>query len=154
MDFKNIGDSLSTEDFNAIVSLYRHFIEHNESIRINDEITGQYGNYEFDIEDTTILDTGILVTEETITAEPKVRLSENLFKFATYTLQLQVLHYTGVNILDDITPSNFKVVDTLEVELETDEWVNIPVSTIEEGYIISFDAKVNIKHDKTIVGDA
>lgn len=153
MDFKSLGDQLGTDDFNAIVSLYRHFIEHNEQIRINDDVCGQYGEYEFDIEDTTILDTGILVTDETITAEPKVKLTSNLFKFATYTLQLQVLHYTGVNILDDITPSNFKVVDTLEVELETDEWVNIPVSTIEEGYIISFDAKVNIKHDKTIVGD-
>jgi hypothetical protein len=35
------------------------------------------------------------------------------------------------------------------VELVNGEWVDIPVEDIEHGYIISFDATVNITHDKS-----
>lgn len=150
-NFKSIGDSLSTNEFNGLISLYRHFKVHQDSIRINDEVNTDFGKYEFDIEDTTILDTGILITDETISAEPKVKLSNALFSNSTYTLVLEVLHYIGVNILDDVTPSNFKVVDTLEVELLPNEWVDIPVTDLEEDYIISFDATVKITHDKTVI---
>ena len=148
-DFYEIGDQLSTEDFNAIISLFRHFITHHEDIRIKDSVTGEYATYLFDLEDTTILDSGMIVNAETIAAEPKVKLTQPIFKDSTYTLLLKVIHYTGVNILDNST-SNFKVIDTLEVELIEDTWVDIPLDDIEEGYIISFDSEITIKHDKTI----
>ena len=146
--YYDIGDQLTTAEYNAIISMLRHSVTHSDTIRIGESYNGDYGFYEFDIEDTTVLDTGILITDETITAEPKVKLSNPSFHFSTYTLQLSILHYTGVNIFDDDN-TDYKVVDTLEIELEPDTWVPIPVETIEHGYIISFDAEVQIRHDKS-----
>ena len=146
--YYDIGDQLTTAKYNAIISMLRHSVTHNDEIRISEQYTGEYGFYEFDIEDTTVLDTGILVTDETISAEPKVKLSNPSFHFSTYTLQLSILHYTGVNIFDGDN-TDYKVIDTLEVELVNGEWVDIPVEDIEHGYIISFDAEVQIKHDKS-----
>ena len=147
--YYSIGDSLTTNQFNQIVSLLRNSIIHNDAIRINETVDGIYGKYEFDIDDCTFLDTGMLITDETISAEPKVKLTDNVFRWSTYTLQLKVFHYTGVNILDDIDPSDLKVVDTVEVELTPNTWVDIPVDDLEENYIISFDTNVAITHDKT-----
>lgn len=149
--YKDISDSLTTAEYNGLISLLRRSQTHNDKLRIKESVTGEYGEYLFDIDDVTFLDTGILITDETITAEPKVKLTNNFFKHSTYTLILNVIHYTGVNILDDVTPSDYKVVDTLEIELTPEEWVDIPVTDLEEGYIISFDCKVNITHDKTII---
>ncbi len=148
-DFKSIGSNLTTGEFNGVVSLFKHFKKHYDFIKINDNVSAEYGDYEFDIEDTTILDTGILITDETIEAEPKIRLSSPLFHYSTYILKLQVLHYTGVNILDEESKIDFKVVDTLEIPLDENSWVNIPVETLEHGYVISFDATIEITHNKT-----
>lgn len=145
--YYDIGDQLTTAEYNAIISMLRHSVTHNDEIRISEQYTGEYGFYEFDIEDTTVLDTGILVTDETITAEPKVKLTNPVFHYSTYTLTLSILHYTGVNIFDGDN-TDYKVIDTLEVELVNGEWVDIPVEDIEHGYIISFDAEVQIRHDK------
>ncbi|MBR1748849.1 MAG: Ig-like domain-containing protein [Bacilli bacterium] len=70
-----------------------------------------------------------------------------MFRWSSYILKLEVIHYTGVNILDDTT-SDFKVVETLEIELTPNEWVNIPVESLEQDYIISLDTTVEIRHDK------
>ena len=147
-DFKSIGDQLTTNEFNGLISMYRNFVTHKDEFDIQDTVIGDYGKYCFDIQDTTVLDSGLLVTSETISAEPKVKLMDNVFKNSTYTLILEVIHYTGASILDD-DPTDFKVTETLEIELVPNEWVPIPVTDIEAGYIISFDAKVNIKHDQT-----
>ena len=79
-DYYEIGDSLTTPQFNAIVSMLRQNITHNDNIRINPVVNGLYGDYEFDIQDCSFLDTGILLSNDTISAEPKVRLSNNLFQ--------------------------------------------------------------------------
>ena len=146
--YHSIGDNLSNAQFNHIVSLLRNSILHEDTLRINNVVEGLYGDYEFDVDDVSYLDTGIRITPETISAEPKVRLTNPVFRWSRYTLKLSVLHYTGVNILDDISPSNFKVVETLTVELSKNEWVDIPVEDLEQDYIISFDCVVEISHDK------
>ena len=148
-DFKTIGSNLTTTEFNGRVSLYKHFKKHYESFRITDTVNGDYADYVFDIADTTVLDNGIVITDETITAEPKVKLTNPVFHYSTYILKLDVLHYSGVNIFDDETPTDFKVVDTLEIPLEPDTWVDIPVTGLEQGYIISFDSNIEITHDLT-----
>ena len=151
--YYDIDDSLTTNQFNAYVSLLRHNTIHNDSIRIADNVNGAYGNYEFDLDGCTILDNGIVITDETITAQPQVRLTGNVFHYSTYTLKLSILHYTGVNILNDITPSDFIVVDTLEIELIPNTWIPIPISNIENGYIIDFDTTVEIAHNKPVISD-
>ena len=148
-DYYDIGDTLTTNEYNGIVSLLKHNSVHKLDFEILETITGDYGEYLFDLDDVTFLDNGILITDETISAEPKVKLINNFFKYSTYTLKLQVMHYTGVNIKDYRPPSNNKVIDTLEIELIPNTWVDIPVTDLEEGYIILYDASIEIHHDKT-----
>ena len=147
-DFKSIGDQLTDAEFNGIISMCRNFITHKDEFDIQDTVIGDYGKYCFDIQDTTVLDSGLLVTNETISAEPKVKLMNSIFKNSTYTLILEVIHYTGASILDD-DPTDFKVTETLEIELIPNTWVDIPLTDIEAGYIISFDTDVVISHDRT-----
>lgn len=146
--YYEIGDQLTESQFNAYISLLKQNIRHTGSFRISQsEIQGSYGTYEFDISNATIIDNGIIVTDETITAQPKVKLSDNVFRWSSYILKLDIIHYTGANILDDTT-SDFKVVETIEIELVPNQWVDIPVETLETDYIISLDATVEIRHNK------
>lgn len=148
-----IGDQLTESQFNAYVSLLRQFVKHSEEITISDSVTGIYGNYLFDIDGTTLIDSGMIVTDETIQAEPKVKLTDNVFSASKYILKLTILHYTGVNILDDVTPSDFIVKDTLEIELEKNKWINIPVTDLQTDYIIDFNATIEIDHSNPIIQD-
>lgn len=150
MEFKAISDELTTEEFNAIVSMFRHFKTIKKPLRINEQVLGDYGTYNFNMDGVTFVDNGILITNETIHAEPSVMLTDNQFTHSTYTLTLQVLHNTSLNILDDYI-TDFKVVETLDLELIPDEEITIPVDELEQGYIISFDSFIEIKHDKTIM---
>jgi len=151
LHFKSIGDNLTEEEYNGIVSLLRHFNKHTETFRINETVTGEYGDYLFDLEDVTFLDNGILVSEDTILAEPKVKLTNADFKNSKYILQLKVLHYSDVNILEDMSITDYKVIETIEVELTEDVWVDIPLTGLEEDYIILYDCNILISHDNTIV---
>lgn len=145
--YYDISDSLTLNEYHNIVSLLRKSIINNDSIDILNDTIGEYGNYLFDIEGCTLIDTGLIVNDETRTAQPKVQLTDNVFRFSTYTLKMEVLHYTGVNIFDDNT-SDYKVVDTLEIELEPNVWVDIPLSGLEDDYVISLTGNVEIRHDK------
>lgn len=146
--YYDIGDTLTTAQFNSVVSLLRQNTVNNDSIRIGSDYTGEYGEYEFDIEGTTIVDTGIVITDETLENGIKVKLVNPVFHYSTYTLQLQVLHYTDVNVMDDDN-EDFKVIEALNVELTDNEWVDVDLSELEEGYIILLDSNVSITHDKT-----
>lgn len=151
--YYGLDDSLTTAQFNGIVSLLRSSTIHNDTFDILEDVTGNYGKYLFNIDGCTVLDTGIVVDSDTILAEPKVKLTNNVFHYSTYTLKLPVIHFTGVNIFDG-DDDEYIVVDTLEIELVPDTWVNIPLTTFETGYIISKNAIVEIKHDKPVITDA
>ena len=148
--YYSIGDTLTTSQYNSIISLLRRNTIHNDTFRIDDTITGTYGKYEFDIDDVTFLDTGILITDDTITAEPKVKLTDNVFSNSTYTLKLTVYHYTDVNLLEGDN-EDFKETETVEVELTPDTWVEIPVTDMNNNDIITYNAEVVITHDKPII---
>ena len=45
VEYFDITDSLSTEEFNMVVSLLRQNIIHNDAINIMEEVTGSYGKY-------------------------------------------------------------------------------------------------------------
>jgi len=146
--YYEIGDQLTESQYNAYISLLKQNVRHTGDFRITQgQIQGSYGTYEFDIDGATLIDNGIIVTDETIASQPKVKLTDNVFRWSSYILKLDIIHYTGVNILDDTT-SDFKVVETIEIELTPNEWVIIPVTTLEKDYIISLDASVEIRHDK------
>ena len=152
ISYYGLSDSLTTAQFNGIVSLLRSTTIHKDSFNILEDVTGKYGNYLFSVDGCTVLDTGIVVDSDTVSAEPKVKLTDNVFHYSTYTLKLPVIHYTGVNIFDG-DAEEYIVVDTLEIELVPDTWVTIPLEDLETGYIIGLDAVVEIVHDKPVIPD-
>ena len=148
----DVGDTLTTNQYNQIVSLLRSNVIMNDKIKISEAYTGSYGKYLFDIADTTVIDTGIVITDETISAEPKVMLQDNLLHYAKYTLQLKVLHYTGAKV-EDTDTTDYTVIDTLEIILTPNTWVDIPVNNLNEDYIICLNANVKITFDTPVIQD-
>ena len=147
VEYYGVGDSLTLNEYNGVVSLLRNSMMHSDTVNMLSDTVGDYGNYRFSVDGCTVLDTGLVVNDETRAAEPKVMLTDNVFHYSTYTLKLEVLHFTGVNVLDDDT-GDYRVVDTLELELVKDTWVPFPLDDLEDNYIISLDAVVDITHDK------
>lgn len=150
--YYNIGDSLTTAQFNSIVDLLRNNTVHQDSFRIKQGmVNGEWGDYTFDIESTTIVDNGILVTDETLTNLGTVMLTAPKFHYTTYTLKLKVYHMTDINIGD--TSADNIVVDTLSIVLEEDVAKTIPFNTLDYSYVIGLDATVEIKHDVPVIPD-
>ena len=148
--FFEIGENLTTDQFNSIVSLLRQNTIHNDTFNIIEETPGDFGKYLFNVDGCTIIDAGIVIDDETRQAAPQVKLTDNVFHYSTYILQLSIVHYTGVNILDDST-ENYIVKETMELELHPNEWVTIPLAGLEDGYLISLDTNVKIIHDHPVI---
>lgn len=152
MSYKNIGDSLTTDEFNAIVSLLKHNKTLVDELEIkNGAVNGEYGTYTFDLESTTVVDNGILITDETLTSLGAVKLTNPVFSNATYKLHLTVISMEEPNILDD-NKSETTTTD-LEITLEKNVAVPIPFETLTNYCIILFNASIEIKQDQpTIIG--
>ena len=151
--YYNIADSLSDAQFNSIVDLLRNNTVHSDSFRLKQGlVTGEWANYTFDIDGTTIVDNGILITDETLTSLGTVMMTNPKFHYTTYTLKLNVYHMTDINVCDDVSDNNI-VVDTLSIVLVEDEAVTIPFNTLDYSYIVGFDATVEIKHDVPVIPD-
>ena len=149
-EYYEIGDTLTINQFNTIVDLLRKNTIHKDTFSLKQGLVeGIYGNYTFDINSTTILDNGILITDETLTNLGTVKLEDAVFKNATYNLKLKVYHITDVNVCD-ISDDNI-IVDTLTVELENNTAKTIPFDTLGYSYIVGFDAEIEIIHNKPII---
>lgn len=145
-----INDRLSVSEFNAIVQQFRSNYQFTEEININNSsVDGIYGNYLFNLESTTIVDTGVLITRETLENIGTVRLINPVFKYSTYTLILKVYSVEDINI--GLNSRNNIEVTTLEVELTEDTDVKIPFETLNLNNIVGFDATVNIVHNKPVI---
>ena len=144
------GDELTDAQFNSIISLLLKQTIFNDNITLNNgQVPGTYASYTFNIESTTVIDTGILITRETLTNLGTVTLNDPTFNNATYTLKLTVVHNVDVNITevdDDNTETT-----TLEVELSPGVEVDIPFETLDYNYVVLKDASVTIKHDKPFI---
>ena len=151
--YYNIADSLSDAQFNSIVDLLRNNTVHSDSFRLKQGlVTGEWANYTFDIDGTTIVDNGILITDETLTSLGTVMMTNPKFHYTTYTLKLNVYHMTDINVCDDVSDNNI-VVDTLSIVLVEDEAVTIPFNTLDYSYVVGFDATVEIRHDVPVIPD-
>ena len=151
INYKNIGDNLSDGDLNAISCLLRHNKTLDESIKIlNGEVNGEYGDYTFNINSSTIVDNGILITDKTLTSLGTVRLSNPKLNKSTYYLELTVLTSDAIHIFDNEIIGD-RTKHKITLELVENEEVQIPYTEIEKHRIISFQAKITIKHDKPII---
>jgi len=145
MEFKDIGDNLTLSEYNAIVSLLRNNCPFSEQIKINNKkVTGEYGEYVFDLESTTILDTGILVSNETMSSIGTVKLENPVFPHSEYIIKFNVYSIEDYNVFDGDTDGI--IVTPLEITLENNVAVNIPFETLDLNNIIGFDAEIQINH--------
>ena len=146
-----LGHELTLSEYNGFVQLLRACVPFEDNIKIKDNVThGTYADYRFNLADVTIVDNGILITEETLTANPTVRLLNPLFKNSSYTLKLDVFSISDVNVLSDNSRDNITH-ETLTVPLTLDTDVELDLGELDFNRIISFNASVEINHDKPII---
>ena len=149
--YYDIGDELTVEEFNGIISMLRKFIKHTDNIRLTQgTIKGTYGDYILDIDNTTMTDKGIIITNGTISQGGSVRLENNAFESSKYRLHLKVYHFTDINITGEESEDNI-VWEDLIIDLKPYEDVQIPFNELGEDYVIIFDAQVNIDHTTPII---
>ena len=146
VNFKAIGSTLTAAELNAYASLLQHNKTLTDQFKLkNGVINGVYGNYEFDLSNASIVDNGILITDETLSNNITVKLS-NATQYATYTLHFTVVRYGDVNILEEPT-ENIESFD-LSVDLIADTIVNIPLDSLQEYDVILFNSNITIQHNK------
>lgn len=149
-DVYSIGDNLTQNEFNNIIRLLRTNNVHTDNFNIKQgTVNGEYADYIFDIDSTTLTDKGILITDETLTNLGTVKLTNPVFNNSQYTLKLNVYHITDVNSFDN--GSDNVVVDTLTIVLEKDVEINIPFNTLDYNYVIGFSAVVEITHNLPVI---
>lgn len=149
--YYSIGDSLTDAQFNSIVDLIRTNTVNTDAFRLKQGlVNGNWADYTFDIDGTTVTDQGILITDETLTSLGRVMLTNRKLHYTTYTLKLKVYHITDINICDEESAIE---VDTLDITLVEDEWVTIPFTLLDYNYVVSFDATVEIRHDVPVIPD-
>ena len=148
MPYKNIDDNLTTREFNGIVSLLRDNVRFNEDIQINTRnVNGAYGEYQFNFHEATMLDNGVLITNQTLTTIGTVKLVNPAFPHSNYYLDLKVYSSEDIGVLDE----EDVLVTPLTVKLVKDTEVNIPFETLEMNNIIGFDAVVRINHKDLVI---
>ena len=142
------SDDITMPQFNNLIQVLRDNVPFYDDIKIkNGVINGLYGDYTFNITDATILDNGILISEETIANDLTVRLNNPQFEYSTYTLTLDVVSIEDINLLDDYNSDNITHT-SLDVTLTPNEAVTISLSELEFNTVIDFDARVKIEHNK------
>lgn len=142
--FYNIDDNLTVSDLNSVVFLMRENIVHSRDIIINNMVNTEFGDLEFDISNSQVVDTGFLFNSN----NGKVRLTNPSFKYSNYILNGTIYKYVGVNVIDDIPVHDYKVVRPFSVELTNNSWVTF---NIDEGDVLGFDAVIEVNHHKHII---
>ena len=136
--YKQIGDNLTINEFNGVISLLRDNTKLNENIQINTStVKGNYGEYVFDFQEATVLDNGILITNETLSTIGTVKLTKAVFPHSNYFLDLKIYSSEDVGI-SDMEHSDY-IITELTIPLRSDMAVNIPFETLEMNNIIDFD---------------
>ena len=153
VEYYKLEDNLSTTEYNTIVSLLRANTINTDNFNLKQGIVnGEYGDYTFNIESTTIVDNGILITNETLSNLGTVKLTGKKFKSSNYNLHLQVFSYDDPNIeLGDIL--NEVEITELIVPLLENQEVIMPFDTLELANVVGFNATVYIDHDSPVVLD-
>ena len=151
MDFKEIGDSLTQEEFNAFVCLLRinsptsHFYNITEN-----NISNDLYDLQFDFTDATIVHKGLFITNNTKNNPPHVKLENVVLQHSTHTLIFKVLDTENYRLYEgDISTVEYS---TLTIELVEDTNVEFPLQELDNGCVVLFDGvELRITHDKPII---
>ena len=144
-EYYSIGDKLNTDQFNGIVQLIRNHIKNNDHLTLKQGLNnGDYGDYEINIDDATIVDNGILITEETLQNTNTITLTNPSFYYSRYILTLTVLEYATPGIGDNTRPET--ITSTIEIELNKEEPTILPFDDLTVGSVVLFESQVQIDH--------
>ena len=147
MEYKTLGSSLSLADYNAYVSLLKYNTSLAETFEINSStVKGVYADYEFNFENATIVNDGLLVTDESKASTNTIELKNPIFKNSNYILSFKVMSIEDYNLCNEGT-DNISYTD-FQVVLTNDEKVAaLDLSGYENGLVILFNVEVLIKHN-------
>ena len=146
---KKINDTLSTDEFNAMVYMLRSKTTLDGTINFEDstEFKGVYATYELEnSEDIARNDIGFIITPELKRNPLTIKLVNPFFLNAKYILSCTVKSLVGANILNEDN-ANYKTVDTFTVELVEDMEVSLDVAGYVEDSVLCFDIEVNVSFD-------
>ena len=147
----SIEDNLSMNDFNRLVYILRKNTKHYDTLEIKNNILikSDYGEYTFDLKDSTVSDEGIIITPRTLGNACTVTLTNPVFINSRYYLHLKVKKINNINLCAD--DNNPIVTSEIIVPLVRNVPVEIPFTDIELYDVISFDASVEIVHSEPIL---
>lgn len=149
--YYSIGSHLNDDDFNSIVQLLRQNNDFVDNITIkNSLVKGKYGDYLFDLNSTTIVDIGVLITNETLSNLGTVKLLNPVFKNSNYKLKLIVYSLMDVNVCDEASNNNITKSELI-IDLLYNQAVNIPFNTLNLDCIVGFKGIVDITHDNPVI---
>lgn len=146
---KRKGNSLSREEFNAMVYLMRSKSTLNGQIDFEDSsiFDGVYATYELnDGDDIARNNTGFIITPEIKRNPLTIRLLDPFFLDAKYSLTCTVKSLTGANVCDNDN-ADFKTVDTFTVLLVKDMEVAVDVNNYNDDSVLLFTFDVMISFD-------
>ena len=149
LDIKKIGESLNTDEFNALVYRLRKLGVINGHLNFEEinNIAGEYGNYIFNnIKGQLKNDVGIIVNNEIKNNPITVKLENPFFLDAKYVLTFTVTSLTGANICEEES-EDFKTIETIDIELVEGSEVSIDLTNYTNDSVLLFDFTVAISFD-------
>ena len=149
LNIKNIGDTLSTSEFNSLVYRLRQKGALTGSLNFekNNLISGFYATYKFNgINGQLRNDSGIIINDKIKNNPLTVKLVNPFFLNAKYTLTFTVRSLTGVNVCEE-NKDDYILTDTFSIVLVEDTDVSIPINNYVNDDVLDFDVEVNISFD-------
>lgn len=147
INYKNIGSRLTDNEFNGIVHLLKkNTVLYDEISLENNNLVGKYANYNFSFNMATILDSGILIKNNSSNLGT-IELNNKSFADATYTLKLTVFFKDVESI--GFNEDNYET--ELSIDLEENTPVNIAFDTNWGKIIVGFNAVVIITFNKPLI---
>ena len=146
LNIKDIGDNLTTDEFNALVYRLRQIgnLKGNLNFEENNSITGVYATYQFNNVDGQLRnDTGIIVNNKVKNNPLTVKLINPFFLNAKYTLTFTVRSISGANVCEE-GKGDFISKDTFSIDLVEDSDVAIPLTDYINDCILDFGVEVSI----------
>lgn len=146
MNAKKINDTLSIDEFNAMVYMLRSINTLEGMINFEDSVVfnGVYATYELDNSgDIARNDSGFIITPELKRTPLTIRLVNSFFLNARYVLSCTVRSLVGANILNEDN-TNYKTVDTFTVELVEGREVGLDVTGYVDDSVLDFEMGINI----------
>lgn len=149
LNIKDIEDSLTTDEFNALVYRLRQRGNLTGTLNFeeNNTIAGAYATYEFkNVNGQLRNDKGIIVNNKVKNNPLTVKLVNPFFLNAKYVLSFTVRSITGANVCEE-GKDDFITEDTFSITLVEGSDIIIPLQNYINDSVLDFEVSVSISFD-------